>query len=74
METNKTHLLGDDGTMDTVVVCEECGEESRYNYADEEDPLNVEPTTHDDQAYAEFVQWAIQDADALHECSELATA
>lgn len=24
--------LGDDGTMDTVLVCDECGHEARYNY------------------------------------------
>lgn len=24
--------LGDDGTMDTVLVCNECGQEARYNY------------------------------------------
>lgn len=24
--------LGDDGTMDTVIYCSECGQEQRYNY------------------------------------------
>lgn len=24
--------LGDDGTLDTVLVCRECGQETRYNY------------------------------------------
>ncbi len=25
-------LLGDDGTLDTVIYCNECGQEQRYNY------------------------------------------
>lgn len=29
-----TFLLGDDGTLDTVVYCSECGQERRYSYSD----------------------------------------
>lgn len=29
-----TFLLGDDGTMDTVVYCSECRQEARYNYSE----------------------------------------
>ncbi len=80
METNKTHLLSDDGTLDTVLVCEECEEESRYNF----DAASVEYEHGEgsseqykenerkaEQAYAEFVQWAINDADEEHECPAL---
>lgn len=63
-----TFRLGDDGTMDTVVVCEECGEEMRYNY----DPLPRESddARTDEQAYDDFVEWALEDAESEHECEE----
>ena len=35
---SKRIRLGDDGTLDTVVVCTVCGEEARYNY----DPCGTE--------------------------------
>jgi transcription elongation factor Elf1 len=54
--------LTDDGTMDTVLRCSECGEEFRYNFdpgPDEEDG---------EDAYNAFVDWAIEDAESEHEC------
>lgn len=54
--------LGNDGTLDTVLVCRECGQEARYNF----DPDTAE--TDDDTAYDTFVEWAIEDFDNEHEC------
>ena len=75
--------LSDDGTLDTVLVCRECGVEARYNY----DPpdladLSVDiarrrtagevfaQTNAEDDAYDAFGDWAIDDFDSDHECSE----
>jgi hypothetical protein len=53
--------LGDDGTLDTVVFCTECGEEFRGTWDDG-----------DDSFLAEFgldrVEWLIADVTAEHEC------
>lgn len=55
--------LIDDGTMDTVLRCSECGEEMRYNF-------QPDPDIDDDgDAYDDFVEWAIEDATADHECT-----
>ncbi len=58
--------LTDDGTLDTVLRCSNCGEEMRYTY----DPTQGEsgdiadlPDTYDD-----FVDWAIGDAESEHDC------
>ena len=73
-----THQLGDDGTLDTVVVCEACGVESRYNY----DPFDYESNidgvgsaeayrakeAEAEQAYIDFTKWACEDADEQHTC------
>lgn len=62
--------LSDDGTMDTVLTCRDCGEDFRYNY----DPATVEFSSENpsdeecEQAYEEFVEWAIEDAESEHEC------
>lgn len=58
--------LGDDGTMDTVICCDECGEEMRYMY----DP---DPQGGQVESYDEFVEWAISDFDEDHECSDSET-
>jgi len=61
--------LTDDGTLDTVLRCSECGEEMRYNYgsSDWPDPgIDDAPTFSD--AYDAFIAWAIEDATADHEC------
>ena len=51
--------LSDDGTLDTVVTCEDCGEEVRYNFSDD---------TRDSMTYEEFVEWCLEDAAEDHEC------
>jgi hypothetical protein len=77
--------LTDDGTLDTVLRCSDCGEEMRYNY----DPCGTDerakeiaadlpdyPPLTDKQKedsvnetlYNEFIEWAIEDATADHEC------
>lgn len=74
--------LTDDGTMDTVVRCSECGEEMRYNYEPDEGKIKeriehnwrqgqVFPRTNaEDDAYDAFVDWAIEDATTDHECGQ----
>jgi hypothetical protein len=54
MATHRMHV-GDDGTLDTVIVCQ-CGAEFRYN-ADE---LDATP-------YDEFLEWALEDAATQHD-------
>jgi RNase P subunit RPR2 len=55
--------LSDDGTLDTVLVCRECGAEARYNY--DSDNTNDDATDYD-----AFIEWAIEDFDSEHECEE----
>lgn len=63
--TNQRMRLGDDGTLDTVIVCEDCGAELRYNYNPSEE--QDEDTT-DEEAYEDFIDWALDDAENEHEC------
>lgn len=53
--------LTDDGTLDTVLRCSDCGEEMRYTY---DHGLDSEET------YDEFIDWAIEDATYDHECEQ----
>ena len=53
--------LHDDGTLDAVLACDRCGAEMRYNYDGIDDSGNPD-------AYDNFVDRAIDDAMALHEC------
>ncbi len=55
--------LGDDGTMDTVIYCSECGQEQRYNF----DSAEANAETEDD-AYDAFVDWCLEDFESEHEC------
>lgn len=56
--------LSDDGTLDTVVVCEECGEEVRFNYADSGfDAQGAMIYT-----LMDFIKWCLKDAEEDHEC------
>jgi len=58
--------LGDDGTLDTVIVCRHCGEELRYNFA------NDSVTDGDsEESYDSFVDWAKEDASEQHDCGEV---
>lgn len=61
-------VLSDDGTLDTVLRCMECGKEFRGtfdppSYSDDEglDRLTGE-------AYEEYVQYFIADVEEEHEC------
>lgn len=63
--------LTDDGTMDTVVRCSECGEELRYNFdpalaeTDDGEVLDeIDPAI----AYSRWVDSIIEDAESDHEC------
>ena len=57
--------LTDDGTLDTVLRCSECGEELRYNFANDNGPELADEHA---QAYDEWLQFIIEDATADHEC------
>lgn len=50
--------LTDDGTLDTVLLCNQCGEQLRYTFGgvDEDGP------------YEAFVEWCKEDAEEVHEC------
>lgn len=74
-------VLSDDGTLDTVLRCEDCSEEFRYTYEPADDDT-IHCAGHDDyrdgcadcdlvatEAYEDFVDWAIGDAETEHECS-----
>lgn len=57
--------LGDDGTFDTVLVCEDCGAELRYNY----DGGDIDAET-SAPSYDAFVERAIEDANDSHICGD----
>lgn len=57
-----TFYLVDDGTMDTVVQCSECGECERFNFGSGD--------YDDDYTYDEFVEDCIDNAQETHECNE----
>lgn len=47
--------LSDDGTMDTVVRCTECGQEDRYNFEPGPDADEDADDTDNEAAYDAFV-------------------
>lgn len=53
--------LGDDGTLDTVIVCDQCGEEMRFNFEPDSDPDS-------DYTYDDFVEWCKLECDDFHVC------
>lgn len=55
-------LLGDDGTLDTVIVCSECGEEFRFNFDGD-----------GERAYRAFVAECKNQAAADHVCETALT-
>lgn len=67
--------LSDDGTMDTVISCVDCGEEQRYTYQpveydgteDQQDALD---SGKDERLYMAWVHECIEDFDESHECGE----
>lgn len=61
--------LRDDGTMDTVIACEHCGEQMRYTYQpgpdlESEYPAVEQKNREDD--YNAWVQGCIEDFDETH--------
>lgn len=70
-------FLSDDGTLDTVVVCEHCYEEVRGDYATASEATSDSPGCehcyHADsgceQCYDAFVDELIQKAEDDHECT-----
>ena len=62
--------LIDDGTLDTVLRCSECGEEMRYNFDPMDDTSDApDPDSGEVDAYYAFVDWAMEDAESEHRCS-----
>ena len=63
--------VGDDGTMDTVVSCSQCGEELRYNWDGPEDTDDGIPEEVEAQhQYNQWLDWCCQDAAEQHEGDE----
>ena len=60
-----TMQLTDDGTLDTVIRCSECGEEFRFNFANSGDDESPEGP----EAYDSFVEDCCEDAAEEHECA-----
>ncbi len=56
--------LSDDGTLDTVLVCDECNEHFRYTY----DAESFAEISDDEEAHDAFVEWALEDAASDHDC------
>lgn len=59
--------LVDDGTFDTVIRCNLCGEEQRYNY-DPSAPGADESELSGEEAYQAFIDDCMADAEMDHEC------
>lgn len=62
-----TFSLVDDGTLDTVLVCDGCGTELRFN----PDPhLDDCPEGEGESCECQdaVIEWAMADAEATHEC------
>lgn len=55
--------LIDDGTMDTVIRCDKCGEEIRFTAAE----CNSD-SEEDGDTYDNFVQWCIEECEDDHVC------
>lgn len=77
MQAKKGMRLGDDGTMDTVVVCADCGEELRYNFDGHEEGCDGDKgggcEEYGQGCYSRFCDWALKDAAEEHECEEVAS-
>lgn len=56
-------VLVDDGTLDTVVRCADCGAELRYNYSESDSGIE-----HQHLSYADFVKECIEDMERDHDC------
>jgi hypothetical protein len=62
--------LSDDGTLDTVVTCDRCGQDERYTYAgqDGSEPCEHGATDGCDACYDEWVEGVLEDAAETHDC------
>ena len=67
-----TIQLSDDGTLDTVLRCSECGEEFRFSFDGtyDDDGNEIEEPTDEqaDAAYGAFVDESIRETSEEHEC------
>lgn len=59
--------LTDDGTMDTVLRCDECGEEFRFTYQPGPEEEDTDQT--DEEAYDAYIESCIEEIEAEHECA-----
>jgi hypothetical protein len=62
-----TFTLGDDGTMDTVLTCDECRETERYTFDGCDEHMET-PEKGGCKCYEEFVNWALEDVNTWHQC------
>lgn len=62
--------LIDDGTLDTVLLCEECNEEQRYNFSSWYDDDIKEELTEQERmdAYDSFIDGIIAESNSEHSC------
>lgn len=60
--------LSDDGTMDTVVRCAECGAELRYTFSGDAHTSECADAS-ECACYDTFVDECIEDAESEHECN-----
>ncbi|KKM65240.1 hypothetical protein LCGC14_1493260 [marine sediment metagenome] len=68
MTFSLTFSLGDDGTMDTIIVCNDCKNKERYNFDEDHSDCN-HIANGDCDCYDRFVDWALEDAYNNHECN-----
>lgn len=69
--TSMAFSLGDDGTMDTVVYCDDCGQEERFNYDGDinmfYEGINMTPEKMEAD-YQAWVKGCCEEAAETHEC------
>lgn len=61
---SKRLVLTDDGTLDTVFECMDCGGRERYNYTNAEGFTDGCPG----ENYEGYLAWATEDAEEQHVC------
>lgn len=59
-------FLTDDGTLDTVLECSDCGEQMRYNY-----PTAMDEDEGDYIYYERWTDQIITDETQEHECHQM---
>ena len=64
--TNERIVLGDDGTLDTVVYCRECGREYRGTFDGQGSDIFVSHSI--ETEYANFVEYLIESVEEDHIC------